>query len=219
MVLMNGVVNIILMVDVSRGVDKNTRSILEKLKGKSRRVDLILNKIDLVEKSKLLELSEELNKYGLFNETFMIAAEQGDGIDDLMAHLTKILPQSPWMFPEEQVSDMSESLLAAEITREKIFLQLHKEVPYATAVETEKWETLDDGSIRIRQIIYVQRDSQKAIVLGRKGSRLKSIGTEARKELEGLFDCLVHLFLFVKVRENWGEDPERYNDWGLNFKA
>ena len=136
-----------------------------------------------------------------------------------MPHLTESLPQGPWMFPENQVSDMPERLLAAEVTREQIYLQLHKEVPYATAVETETWESLKNGSTRIRQVVYVQRDSQKAIVLGKNGSRIKCIGAESRKQLETLFDCTVHLFLFVKVRENWGENPKNYHDWGLDFNA
>jgi len=211
--------HIILIVDVKRGFDDNTETITRKLAEESRRADLILNKIDLVEKTELLAISAKLNECGLFNDTFMISAESGEGVADLMKHLTESLPQGPWMFPENQVSDMPARLLAAEVTREQIYLQLHKEVPYATAVETETWESLKNGSTRIRQVVYVQRNSQKAIVLGKDGSRIKSIGVEARKELETLFDCKIHLFLFVKVRENWGENPKNYHDWGLDFKA
>ena len=143
----------------------------------------------------------------------------GDGINDLMLHFTEILPSGPWMFPKDQVSNLTDRLIAAEITREKIFQQLYKELPYSTTVETEKWKILKDTSIRIDQVIYIQRDSQKAIILGKKGNQIKSIGVEARAELERIFDCHVQLFLFVKVRENWRDDPERYREWGLDFNA
>lgn len=211
--------HIIVMVDAERGVDSNTKSILKTLAEKSRRADLILNKVDLVKKYQLLATSAELNKCGLFNETFMISAKNGEGVADLIAYLTEGLPEGPWLFPEDQISDMPEHVLAAEVTREKIYFQLHKELPYATVVETVEWEALEDDSIRIRQIIYVQRDSQKAIVIGKTGSRIKAIGADARKELESLFGCPVHLFLFVKVHEKWEDDPKRYRDWGLDFNA
>ena len=149
----------------------------------------------------------------------MISAERGDGVEDLMAHLTEKMPKGSWVFPEDQISDMPERLLAAELTREKLFLQLHKEVPYAITVETENWEELDDGSIRIEQVIYVLRNSQKAILLGKNGARIKSIGTEARAEMKTAFNCLVHLFLFVKIRGTWIDDPERYRNLGLDFDA
>ena len=148
-----------------------------------------------------------------------LADDLGDGVDDLLAHLAAGAPEGPWMFPEDQISDMPERLLAAEITREKLYLQLRQELPYAATVETETWTEMDDGSARIEQVIYVQRGTQKAIVLGKKGARIKSIGADSRLELEELLDRRVHLFLFVKVREKWGVDPERYRDWGLDYNA
>ena len=211
--------HIILLVDVKYGIDTNTKSILKKLKEKGGRADLVLNKVDLADKPSLLGLAVELNEWGMFDNTFMISAERGDGVEDLMPHLTEQMPKGSWVFPEDQISDMPERLLAAELTREKLFLQLHKEVPYAITVETENWEELDDGSIRIEQVIYVLRNSQKAILLGKNGARIKSIGTEARAEMKTAFNCLVHLFLFVKVRGTWIDDPERYRNWGLDFDA
>jgi len=211
--------HIILVVDVTRGMDANTRSIVERLQEKGGRADLVLNKVDLVDKPKLLAIATEFNETGLFDETFMVSAEKGDGVKDVLAHLASRVAEGPWMFPEDQVSDMPERLLAAEVTREKIYLQLHKELPYAATVETETWEDQEDGSARIEQVIYVQRDSQKAIVLGKKGSRIKSIGADARADLEDMLGHRVHLFLFVKVREKWDDDPDRYRDWGLDFNA
>ena len=211
--------HIVLVIDAARGIDRDTAAILSRLKDREARADLVINKIDLVPKTKLLELATQLNETGVFAETFMISAENGDGVDTLSAYLTSLVADGPWMFPADQISDMPERLLAAEITREKLYLQLHQELPYAATVETESWTDKDDGSIRIEQVIYVQRDSQKAIVLGKKGSRIKSIGGDSRLELEGIFGCRVHLFLFVKVREKWGDDPERYRDWGLDFNA
>ena len=167
----------------------------------------------------LLALSAELNESGVFTDTFMISATTGDGVDDLMEILVERLPEGPWLYPEDQLSDMPERLLAAEVTREKLFLQLRQELPYALTVETEEWEDRPDGSVRIAQVVYVQRDSQKAIVLGKGGQRIKSVGAAAREELEAMLGCTVHLFLFVKVREKWGEDRERYRDWGLDYDA
>ena len=215
--------HVILLVDSQKGIDGDTQAILDRLqKGSGRpgvRIDLVLNKVDLVEKPKLLDLATKLNSSGLFAEIFMVSAEKGGGVDDLLTHLSKDLPAGPWLFPDDQLSDMPERLLAAEITREKLFRQLHQELPYAATVETENWRDQKDGSVRIDQVIYVQRDSQKAIVLGKKGARIKSIGSESRVELEDILDTRVHLFLFVKVREKWGDDPERYRDWGLDFDA
>ena len=211
--------HIILLVDAARGMDSNTRSIVERLREKRGRADLILNKVDLVDKSKLLSLATEFSETGLFEEIFMVSAERGDGVTDILDHLSTKMKTGPWLFPEDQISDMSERILAAEVTREKLFLQLHKELPYAAAVETESWQEQADGSTRIEQIIYVQRDSQKAIVLGRKGSRIKSIGADARVDLEEMLGHRVHLFLFVKVREKWDDDPDRYRDLGLDFNA
>ena len=211
--------HIALMVDATLGLDSNTNSILERFKKEGIHADLILNKVDLVEKLKLLKLAARLNDWDVFDKTFMISAKKGDGINDLMLHFTEKLPNGPWMFPKDQVSNLTDRLIAAEITREKIFQQLYKELPYSTTVETEKWKILKDTSIRIDQVIYTQRDSQKAIILGKKGNQIKSIGVEARAELERIFDCHVQLFLFVKVRENWRDDPERYREWGLDFNA
>jgi len=210
---------VVLLVDAEKGVTDDTGRIVEGLGKAGRKAILALNKIDLVRRESLLALSAELNATGIFTDTFMISAATGDGVDDLMDALITRLPEGPWLYPEDQLSDMPERLLAAEITREKLFLQLRQELPYALTVETEEWEERPDGSVRVGQVIYVQRDSQKAIVLGRGGQRIKSVGAAAREELEGMLGCKVHLFLFVKVREKWGEDPERYRDWGLDFEA
>ena len=210
---------VLLLVDASRGLDRNTAAIVKKLKRAERTVILAINKVDLVNKPDLLALAAELNEAGAFTDTFMISAETGDGVADLMALLAGRVAAGRWLFPEDQISDMPGRLTAAEITREQLYLQLHKELPYAAAVETESWKDQDDGSLRIEQVVYVERGSQKAIVLGNKGSRVKSIGEAARKELEEIFGRRVHLFLFVKVRGNWGDDPERYRDLGLDFDA
>lgn len=211
---------IMLLVDAVRGVDADTSHIIEGLKEQKRTdVLLALNKVDAVAKPKLLELTARLNAEGLFSEIFMISALKGTGVEDLIAHLTAHAPEGPWMFPEDQVSDMPMRLLAAEITREKLYLQLRQELPYAATVETEEWEEKPDGSVKIGQVVYVERDSQKGIVLGKGGSRIKALGATARKELEEILDRKVHLFLFVKVREKWSDDPERYRDWGLDFNA
>ena len=210
---------VLLLVDASRGLDRNTAAIVKKLKRAERTVILAINKVDLVNKPDLLALAAELNEAGAFTDTFMISAETGDGVGDLMALLAGRVAAGRWLFPEDQISDMPGRLTAAEITREQLYLQLHKELPYAAAVETESWKDQDDGSLRIEQVVYVERGSQKAIVLGKKGSRVKSIGEAARKELEEIFGRRVHLFLFVKVRGNWGDDPERYRDLGLDFDA
>ncbi|MDA0241029.1 MAG: GTPase Era [Proteobacteria bacterium] len=210
---------ITLVVDAARGIDRDTRGIVDRLKEREAKVVLILNKIDLVKKEKLLTLSQNLHDEGIFPETFMISAETGDGVPDLVQFLTKGMPSGPWLFPEDQISDMPMRLLAAEITREKLYLQLKQELPYAATVETENWTDQKDGSARIEQVIYVERDSQKAIVLGKGGARIKALGAAARLELEELLDHRVHLFLFVKVRDKWGDDPARYRDWGLDFNA
>ncbi|MBC8268202.1 MAG: GTPase Era [Rhodospirillaceae bacterium] len=209
----------LLLVDALRGINADTQVILDGLKKQKRQVMLGINKIDLVKKPVLLDLAAKLSATGLFTEIFMISAETGDGVDDLMEYLSANVGESPWMFPEDQISDMPSRLLAAEVTREKVFLQLHQELPYAVTVETEKWEQRDDGSAKVDQIIFVERPGQKAIVLGKKGARIKKIGEASRRELEDLLGHRVHLFLFVKVREKWGDDPERYHDWGLDFNA
>lgn len=211
---------VLLLVDASlKGVREDSRSIIEKLAQTKRKAILILNKIDAVRREVLLALAADLNASGVFSDTFMISALTGDGVDDLRRALADRLPEGPWLFPEDQVSDMPMRLLAAEITREKLFLRLQQELPYAVAVETESWEEQEDGSVRISQIIYVQRDGQKAIVLGRGGQMIKAIGTAARLELEEITEQRVHLSLFVKVRENWLDDPARYSVWGLDYDA
>ncbi|MEE9195300.1 MAG: GTPase Era [Alphaproteobacteria bacterium] len=202
-----------------RGVDKDTQSIVEGLRKQRRLAVLAVNKIDLVPHPALLGLAAALNDDGVFTETFMISALSGDGVDDLKAHLHDNLAEGPWLYPEDQISDIPMRMLAAEITREQAFLQLHQELPYAVAVETESWEEHDDGSVRIGQVITVRRDSQKAMVLGKGGSRIKSIGATARAELERLMERKVHLFIHVRVRANWMERPEHYRALGLDFDA
>lgn len=211
---------VMLLVDAKRGLDGDTRNILDRFKADGRRnLILVLNKVDIAKKPELLALAQNLFDTGMFAETFMISAETGDGVDDLIAYLAKRLPEGPWLFPEDQLSDMPERLLAAEITREQLYHQLRQELPYAATVETETWTEQKDGSVRIEQAILVERDSQKPIVLGKGGSRIKSLGQAARTELESLLERKVHLFLFVKVKENWGEESERYRDLGLDFNA
>ena len=211
--------HIILLADVTRGMDDNTCSILNRLKAENGSVDLILNKIDLIDKPRLLGLANDFNRTGIFDQIFMISAERGDGVREILKHLVTKLKDGPWLFPKDQVSDMPLRLLAAEVTREKVYLQLHKELPYSATVETETWKEQEDGSTKIEQVIYVQRNSQKAIVLGKNGSRIKSIGSDARQNLEEILGHRVHLFIFVKVKENWDEAPARYRDLGLDFNA
>lgn len=216
---------IMLMIDAQRGLDKDSKRIIEGLlkrqaeRPKSPQPVLVLNKVDTAPKQQLLEIAHELGELNLFSDIFMISALTGDGVSDLVSFAAKRMTPGPWLYPADQVSDMPIRLLAAEITREKLYLQLQQELPYATTVETETWTELPDGSIRIEQVIFVERDSQKAIVLGKKGSRIKEIGGASRLELERMLENRVHLFLFVKVRDKWGDDPERYRDWGLDFNA
>ncbi len=209
----------VLVVDAKRGFDDETRSIISRLKKKNKRAVLVLNKVDLVHKDSLLGLSLALNNEYSFEETFFVSATTGKNIDDFYKYLADNLPKSPWYYPEEQISDMPLKLLASEIVREKLFLFLHQELPYSLTVEPELWERREDGSVRAEITIYVERDNQKIIVLGKGGSMIKRIGQSARREIEELFECRVHLFLFVKVRENWQEDAGRYSVWGLDFKA
>jgi GTP-binding protein Era len=208
-----------LVVDAKRGFDEETKAIIEKLKENKTKAILVLNKTDIVKKENLLELTLQLNNAYKFEETFMISALTGKGVEDFYDYLSNNLPLSPWYYPEDQMSDMPLKLLAAEIVREKLFLYLRQEVPYALTVEPELWDRREDGSVRAEMTIYVERDSQKQIVLGQRGSMIKKIGQTARKELEDLLEDRIHLFLFVKVRENWGEDKARYEDWNLDFKA
>lgn len=208
---------ICLVVDSNRGVDDDTRAIIDKLKKAGRQAILVLNKVDAVKKEKLLKLTAELHEEGIFSDVFMISALKGSGLEELSKVLVDRMPLGPWMYPEDEVSDLPQRMLAAEITREKAFIQLHEELPYALTVETEKWEEREDGSARIDQVIYVQRDGQKAIVVGKAGHQIKAIGAAAREELEALLERRVHLFLHVKVREDWQEKRGHYNEMGLDF--
>lgn len=210
----------IVLIDSNKGgIDKNSRAILKKLNELNIKPDLVLNKIDLVKKPNLLQLAADINAEWDIADTFMVSAENGDGVDELMKYFAGLVPEGPWLFPEDQISDMPLRLLAAEITREKLYQQLHEELPYASTVETESWEEFKDGSIKVRQIIYIERDSQKGIVLGKKGARIKALGEASRLELEEILGTRIHLFLFIKVKGKWGDDPERYREWNLDFNA
>jgi GTPase len=209
----------VLLVDAARGIAAETRVILDRLAEHGRKSILALNKIDLVRRDRLLALTADLTKAGNFDPVFMISGLTGDGVEDLKQHLAALVPPGPWLFPKDQLSDATERLLAAEITREQVFLQLHDELPYASTVETESWQDRPDGSVRIEQVIYVERPTQRAIVLGDRGQRIKAIGARARAELEQMLGRRVHLFLFVKVRERWGEDRERFAAIGLDYGA
>jgi GTP-binding protein Era len=209
----------VLLVDTERGIDDDARHIVERLKTARRPAILALNKIDLVRRDTLLGMADELTKLGSFERVFMISGLNGDGVDDLFCHLGEIVPHGPFLFPPDQLSDAPERWLAAEVTREQVFLQLHDELPYSTTVETESWQDRPDGSVRVEQVIYVRRQSQRAIVLGEGGKRIKTIGARARAELGAMLDRKVHLFLFVKVRDGWLDDPERYRAIGVDFNA
>ena len=204
------------LVDARRGLDEENERILEGLKKSGRKAILVLNKVDLIEKGRLLELADRFNAEFSFEATFMVSALKGDGVADLRDYLAERMPEGPWLYPPDQLSDFPLRMLAAEITREKLYLRLHDELPYASHVETELWEERPDGSIRIEQTIYVLRESQKKIVIGKGGQTIKEIGQAARKELSELLGGRkVHLFLFVKVREKWDQDPERLRNLGL----
>ena len=210
---------VVLVVDAKRGFDDETKAIVEKLNQDKIEAVLVLNKVDLIRKENLLSLSAALNQAGKFKETFMISALTGENIDDFYRYLADNLQESPWYYPEDQMSDMPLKLLAAEVVREKLFLYLRQELPYSLTVEPELWQRRDDGSVRAEMTIYVERDNQKIIVLGKGGQMIKKIGQAARRELEEMLEDRIHLFLFVKVRENWINDPARYNPWGLNFNS
>ncbi|MGI9502368.1 MAG: GTPase Era [Geminicoccaceae bacterium] len=208
--------SILLLVDAKRGIDPDTRAIIKGLKERNVRATLALNKLDLVKPPTLLPLIKELDGTGLFDRTFVISAETGDGCDDLLAYLLESLPEGPWHFPEDQLSDLSNRAMAAEITREKLFIDLHQELPYSLTVETESWVESEDGhEVRIDQVVYVERATQKGIVLGKGGRQIKAVGQASRLELEEILGMRVHLFLFVKVRDKWTDDPERYREMGL----
>lgn len=207
----------VLVIDAKRGLDGDTSAILDRLSDLALPKALVLNKVDLVAKPALLDLARATNTRIEFGATFMVSALSGDGVADLKTWLAGTVPPGPWLYPEDQMSDAPLRSLAAEITREKLFLRLHQELPYRSTVETEVWTEQPDGSVRIEQTIFVERESQRKIVLGKGGQTIKAIGSDARKEIAELIDQRVHLFLFVKVREGWADDPERYREMGLEF--
>jgi GTPase len=206
-----------LLVDARRGIEDETEAVLARLPDVRRPKVLILNKIDLIAREKLLTIAADLNARLPFDHTFMVSALNGDGVADLKRQLAAMMPPSPWLYPEDQVSDAPLRMLAAEITREKIYERLHDELPYRSTVETDQWQARPDGSVRIEQTIFVERESQRKIVLGKGGQTIKAIGQLARREIAEVAESPVHLFLFVKVRENWADDPERYREMGLEF--
>jgi GTP-binding protein Era len=208
---------VLVLIDAERGIRGDAEALLDSLATVAQPKVLVLNKVDRVKRENLLALAAAANEKAEFERTFMISALDGSGCDDVLAYLAGRLPEGPWYYPEDQISDLPMRQLAAEITREKLYLRLHQELPYSSHVETERWEERKNGSVRIEQVIYVERDSQKKIVLGKNGETIKAIGQAARKELAEILEQEVHLFLFVKVRENWGDDPERYREMGLEF--
>lgn len=210
-----------LLIEAQRGITDGVRTILDTLRERvtpDQKVALIINKIDRVKAEVLLELTQQMNEAYPFIETFLISAERGHGTDKLKSWLGQVLPEGPWLYPEDQIADLPLRMIAAEMTREKLTLRLHQELPYQLTVETEQWEDRADGSVRIDQMIYVMRDGHKGIVLGNKGETIKGVSQAARAEIGAFLDKTVHLFLQVKVRENWLEDRERYDEMGLNFK-
>lgn len=206
-----------LLVDAARGVDEANAAILGKLADSRQRRILVLNKIDTVRPERLLELTAAINAKVAFEETFMVSALSTDGVPDLLKALGARMDEGPWLYPEDQISDAPLRALAAEITREKLFLRLHDEIPYESTVETDQWTVMRDGSARVEQTIYVNREGQRKIVIGRGGETIKAISMAARKEITEIAESPVHLFLFVKVRENWADDPQRYREMGLEF--
>ncbi|MCK1637691.1 GTPase Era [Bradyrhizobium sp. 157] len=205
------------LLDAKAGIDEEADAILNKLATVAHPKILVLNKIDLIPREKLLALAQAANERMKFEHTFMISALSGDGVADLRKTLARSVPPGPFHYPEDQMSDAPLRHLAAEITREKIYRQLHQELPYQSTVETDTWTERKDKSVRIEQTIFVERESQRKIVLGKGGATIKSIGAESRKEIAEILGVPVHLFLFVKVRENWGDDPDRYREMGLEF--
>lgn len=206
-----------LLVDAKKGLDDETRAIIAKLKEIPHKKILIFNKIDLVHRDVLLAMTHQANELLPFERTFMIAAKNGDGVSDVLDYFAENMPKGPWHYPADEITDVPLRIMAAEITREKLYVRLHEELPYQSTVETDSWKALKDGSIRIEQTVYVERDGQKKIVLGEGGRMIKSISMDARKEISATIEQKVHLFLHVKVREGWGDDPERYRAAGLEF--
>lgn len=208
---------IILIVDASQKSQVRSLEILKGLDG--RKVIIALNKVDAVDKARLLKIAQQYSSFDNVSEIFMISALTGDGVVDLMAHLVEQAPEGIWMFPEDDITDMPQRLWAAEITREQLYHQLHQELPYETFIETEAWEEFDNGDVKINQVIYVNRDSQKSIILGKRGSKIKEISQAARTELASLLGRKVHLYLYVKVAEDWSEKAAFYRNAGLDFNA
>ncbi|MBL4907718.1 MAG: GTPase Era [Sneathiella sp.] len=206
-----------LLVDAVRGITKDVERIIEGLQKSGQRAHIILNKIDAIKREKLLGLAQKLTERGVFDKIFMVSALTGDGVPELRSELAKELPEGPWLFPEDQLALAPMRSLAAEITREKLFLRMNQELPYSLTVETESWEERPDGSVKINQVIFVSRENHKPMILGKGGQTIKKIGAMAREELEESLGQRVHLFLFVKVREKWIDDPERYREMGLEF--
>jgi GTPase len=205
------------MLDAKRGLDDEALGVMTQIRPSGRPLFLVINKVDTVARDTLLGLTKAANERLAFARTFMISALSGDGVADLRAAMAAAMPEGPFLYPEDQISDAPERYLAAEVTREKIYRKLHQELPYQSTVETTSWNERKDGSVRIEQTIFVERESQRKIVLGKAGATIKAIGADSRKELAEILDRPVHLFLFVKVREDWGDDPERYREMGLEF--
>ena len=209
---------IVLVADAARGrVDEDTRGIIEALKANGQRAVLALNKVDGMKRERLLPIAAEFSELFDFDAVFMISALTGSGCDDLKRLLAERMPKGPWHYPEDELSDLPMRLMAAEVTREQVFLKLHDELPYEATVETDIWTERDDGSVRIDHTIFVERDNQRMIVLGKGGRKIREIGQLARQQLEAMLERRVHLFLFVKVREDWQEDRERFTTWGLEW--
>ena len=208
----------LLVVDAQKGIDKNTKSIIDSLIKNHQKAVLVLNKIDLIAKEKLLPLIASLNEYPIFTDTFLISAQTGEKTDELKQYLLKRAPKGMWMFPEDQLSDLPNRLFAAEITREKLFMYLQQELPYTLAVTTTLFQERENG-IRIEQTVFVERESLKPIVLGKNGAMIRKIGEASRKELTYLLERPVHLFLTVRVKENWSTDPARFAEWGLDYNV
>ncbi len=206
-----------LLIDAKKGIDDEARAIIEKFPSIKGKKSLVMNKIDLIPRDKLLGLAAEANELAKFERIFMVAAINGDGVQDVLAYFADSVPRGPFHYPADEITDVPMRQMAAEITREKVFLKLHKELPYQSTVETDSWKDFKDGSVRIEQTIFVERESQRKIVLGEGGQMIKSISMDARKEMATALDKKVHLFLFVKVREDWENDPERYKAAGLEF--
>jgi GTPase len=208
---------IAVLIDAKKGLDDEARTIVEKLSSAAGKKVLVINKIDLVPRDSLLALAAEADKLASFERIFMVSATKGDGVADVLKYFAGIAPPGPFHYPADEITDVPMRLMAAEITREKVYLRLHEELPYQSTVETDSWKDLKDGSVRLEQTIFVERESQRKIVLGKGGRAIKAISMDARKEMETALEKKVHLFLHVKVREDWENDPERYRAAGLEF--